>query len=89
MDRQAIFNAVNNTNTLADLAELINDGGTAMVSAAELAGGYAHLAAEDAGFGHDDGNHEAHLDVLSSAGADINYDEALAVASALAQGDAA
>ncbi|OJW82870.1 MAG: hypothetical protein BGO66_03015 [Alicycliphilus sp. 69-12] len=83
IEAPAYFQA-NSYATLADIVETINGGGSAMSSAAEIAGWYAFSAAVE---GSDDSSIDAdtldaHLDFLREAGANFDNPAALAQAGA-------
>ena len=82
-------NAITEANTLEQVVEIINSdeaseyfGGTDLRSAEKMAGQYAWEAAEESGY-TDDESIEAHLDILSDAGARFNFSNALNEAIAL------
>lgn len=71
-----ISQTIQNAQSIDDVVNAINEGGTSSFSGNELAGQYAYDAADDAGYGFDDANLDAHLDALTEAGAEFDYSEA-------------
>ena len=66
-----------NCQSIEDVVSLINKGGTSDYDANQIAGQYAFTAAKEAGFGYEIENAEAHLSVLSEAGANFDLIKAV------------
>ncbi|HAS6410392.1 TPA: hypothetical protein I7256_20825 [Vibrio vulnificus] len=75
-----------NQQFLSDVVEMINEESYTCddLTSAEMAGQYAFDAQTEAGYSIDSTAIEAHLDVLIEAGAEFDYQEAIAHGLALA-----
>ena len=73
-------NALTNCTKIEDVVKLINDEMSSDATAEMIAAAYAIDAAEDAGYGCDKANLEAHLDIIQGAGAKFTYADALNLA---------
>lgn len=75
-----ISQALQNAQSIDDVVEIINEGGTSSYDSNEIASQYAYNAADEAGYGIDQANIEGHLDLLAEAGANFDYREAVKAA---------
>jgi len=66
-----------NCQSIKDVVNLINKGGTSHCDANQIAGQYAFTAAKQDGFGYEIENAEAHLSCLSEAGANFDLIKAI------------
>ena len=72
-----ISQALQNAQSIEQVVEIINGGGTSEYSANEIAGQYAFNAADESGYDIDGASLDAHLEVIIDAGAKFDYSSAL------------
>ncbi|MEE8132136.1 MAG: hypothetical protein V3T40_01005 [Nitrososphaerales archaeon] len=77
MSIQIANNALENCISIDQVVSLINDDAATDATSEMVASAYAINAAEEEGYGSSDENLEAHLDVLTEAGADFDYSDAM------------
>ncbi len=71
---------LNNCTSIDQVVDLINEDTLTLLEREEVAAKYALNAAEEAGYGVEKREIEAHLDCLVEAGAEFNYIKAVSLA---------
>lgn len=72
-----ISQALKDAQTIDQVVEIINNGGTYLFNAEQIAGQYAYTAQLESGYDIDLAAIEAHLDCLKQSGAEFDYPEAV------------